>query len=94
MGAVLACIYAQLGAPLPDSFALGQGPIVLRLRSLAWERFESVASGARVTTSTTSASLAQDRHTGPEREVCSPIVNHQSELGVGMMPHTPDSLCR
>ena len=42
MQAVLTAVYAQLGQPLPCSFALGGGPVVLPLRALAWEQFEKV----------------------------------------------------
>ena len=42
MRAVLAAAYHELRAPLPLSFALGEGPIVVPLRALEWGRFEQV----------------------------------------------------
>lgn len=38
--AVLAAVYHRLGRPLPLSFALCDGPVVLPLRALDWRRFE------------------------------------------------------
>ena len=40
MRAVLAAVYHRLGQPLPLSFALCDGPVVLPLRALDWRRFE------------------------------------------------------
>jgi len=37
---VLAVIYGQLGRPLPLSFSLCDGPIVVPLHSLDWDKFE------------------------------------------------------
>ena len=44
MRAVLAAIYDRLDQPLPFSFALCDGPIVVPLRALDWRRFEQVVS--------------------------------------------------
>ena len=40
MRAVLAAVYDRLDQPLPLSFALCDGPIVLPLRPLDWRLFE------------------------------------------------------